>query len=232
MLSDLKGHFVLTTTALDAFGTIRIFDYNKYRRHQEPMRHLMIRVPAVWIGLMIASIMPLLFLIPEMRAAPPLDGGWFQTVIVVLFMMLLLYVASVLAVQLVLWAFWSPIVIGAAFFVDTLAFCVRRVNRASQQGISALAAVNSHKIECVTRLAAFLLPRQIRIDSFETTFEELREDFAKHRRRYRSRHARAFLSACFIFKIVGLYLDCLRVWGLDKFVWLIPPAIRMLWRKP
>lgn len=95
-------------------------------------------------------------------------------------------------------------------------------------GIDYAASLTPRQIERTALLIAYLLPPGIRDDSFVTAFEEFREDFAVHRRRYRTRGARAWLAGCFLARVALLYLDCLRVWGLST--WVGPPTAK-LWTR-
>ena len=104
----------------------------------------------------------------------------------------------------------------------------KTAHRCFDISIDSLAALSGRKAERTAALLAFFLPPSIRADSFDTVFEELREDFAAYRKRYRERGARAWLAACFLARVVLLYLDCLRVWGLSK--WLGPPTAK-LWTR-
>ncbi len=134
--------------------------------------------------------------------------------------------------HMVIWCMWLPVFMVVAALADAGVYTSSVASSTAQRAVSALASLDPVETKRLAQLLAFLLPKGIRIDAFNPSFAEDHEDFLDYRKRYRSRGARAFLNACFILKIILLYLDCLRVWFLDKLVWLIPPTIRMLWRRP
>jgi len=121
-----------------------------------------------------------------------------------------------------------PAMLLAAAAVDLSVSGGSLAARHTSRGIDALASITPRKVERVAKLLAFLLPPSIRADSFLPIFEELREDFAQYRKRYMTRGARAWLAGCFLARVVVLYLDCLRLWGLEK--WVGPPTAK-LWTR-
>ena len=80
------------------------------------------------------------------------------------------------------------------------------------------------------RLAAYLLPKAIRVRVFEPVFNDLLVDYLETRQ-YHGRMARGFLKVCFGFRVVLIVVECMWALLLSQVKWLIPigAVIRHLW---
>lgn len=92
------------------------------------------------------------------------------------------------------------------------------------------------KTRTVTRnldLLGYALPRKLRTRVYEPTCEELKEEYALCRRKYRTKWARRWLSCCFGFRTLLLIAGCYRALvtdtALQVLLKLVPEPIKRWW---